>query len=40
MLAEYLAIALRNSRLYGQIADTKRSLEQLIAVGRRRASSP
>ena len=31
MLAEYLAIALRNSRLYGQIADTKRSLEQLIA---------
>ena len=31
MLAEYLAIALRNSRLYGQIADTKHSLEQLIA---------
>jgi PAS domain S-box-containing protein len=31
MLAEYLAIALRNSRLYGQIAETKRSLEQLIA---------
>ena len=31
MLAEYLAVALRNSRLYGQIADTKRSLEQLIA---------
>ncbi len=31
MLAEYLAIALRNSRLYGEIADTKRSLEQLIA---------
>ncbi len=31
MLAEYLAIALRNARLYGQIADTKRSLEQLIA---------
>jgi PAS domain S-box-containing protein len=31
MLSEYLAIALRNSRLYGQIADTKRSLEQLIA---------
>src|SRR5436853_151484 len=24
MLAEYLAIALRNSRLYGQIAETKR----------------
>jgi PAS domain S-box-containing protein len=31
MLAEYLAIALRNSRLYGQIAETKRSLEQLIS---------
>jgi PAS domain S-box-containing protein len=31
MLAEYLAIALRNSRLYGEIAETKRSLEQLIA---------
>jgi two-component system NtrC family sensor kinase len=31
MLAEYLAIALRNSNLYGQIAETKRSLEQLIA---------
>ena len=31
MLAEYLAIALRNSRLYGEIAETKRSLEQVIA---------
>jgi len=31
MLAEYLAIALRNARLYTEIADTKRSLEQLIA---------
>jgi two-component system, cell cycle sensor histidine kinase and response regulator CckA len=31
MLSEFLAIALRNARLYGQIADTKRSLEQLIA---------
>jgi len=31
MLSEYLAIALRNSHLYGEIADTKRSLEQLIA---------
>jgi PAS domain S-box-containing protein len=31
MLSEYLAIALRNSRLYGEIADTKRSLEQLIS---------
>ncbi len=31
MLSEYLAIALRNSRLYGQIAETKRSLEQLIS---------
>ncbi|MBI4562815.1 MAG: response regulator, partial [Candidatus Rokubacteria bacterium] len=30
MLSEYLAIALRNSRLYGEIAETKRSLEQLI----------
>ena len=31
MLSEYLAIALRNAHLYGEIADTKRSLEQLIA---------
>ncbi|HEX3175455.1 MAG TPA: response regulator [Methylomirabilota bacterium] len=31
MLSEYLAIALRNSRLYGEIATTKRSLEHLIA---------
>ena len=31
MLAEYLAIALRNSHLYGRIDETKRSLEQLIA---------
>ena len=31
MLSEYLAIALRNSRLYGEIADTKRALEKLIA---------
>ena len=31
MLAEYLAIALRNSRLYGEIAATKHSLEQLVA---------
>src|SRR2546425_8322066 len=31
MLSEYLAIALRNARLYGEIADTKRSLEKLIA---------
>ena len=30
MLSEYLAIALRNSRLYGEISDTKRSLEKLI----------
>ena len=30
MLSEYLAIALRNARLYGEIAHTKRSLEQLI----------
>jgi PAS domain S-box-containing protein len=31
MLSESLAIALRNARLYGEIAATKRSLEQLIA---------
>jgi PAS domain S-box-containing protein len=31
MLSEYLAVALRNSRLYTEIANTKRSLEQLIA---------
>src|SRR5262249_22619662 len=31
MLAEYLAVAIRNSRLYTEIATTKRSLEQLIA---------
>ncbi|HAM59170.1 MAG TPA: hypothetical protein DCQ64_28665 [Candidatus Rokubacteria bacterium] len=31
MLSEYLAIALRNARLYGEIADTKRALEHLIA---------
>ena len=31
MLSEYLAIALRNSRLYGEIADAKRSFEKLIA---------
>jgi PAS domain S-box-containing protein len=31
MLSEYVAIALRNARLYGQIDDTRRSLEQLIA---------
>jgi PAS domain S-box-containing protein len=31
MLSEYLAVALRNSRLYGEIATTKRSLEQLFA---------
>jgi PAS domain S-box-containing protein len=30
MLSEYLAIAIRNSRLYGEIADTKRYLERLI----------
>jgi len=31
MLAEYLAVAVRNSRLYTEIATTKRRLEQLIA---------
>ncbi len=30
MLSEYLAVALRNSRLYGQVEGTKQSLEQLI----------
>jgi PAS domain S-box-containing protein len=30
MLSEYLAVAIRNSRLYGEVAETKRSLEQLI----------
>jgi PAS domain S-box-containing protein len=30
MLSEYLAIAIHNSRLYGEIAETKQSLEQLI----------
>jgi PAS domain S-box-containing protein len=30
MLSEYLAIALRNSRLYGELADTTRSKEQII----------
>jgi len=31
MLSGYLAIAVRNSRLYGEVAETKRSLEQVIA---------
>jgi PAS domain S-box-containing protein len=31
MLSEFLAVAVRNSRLYMEIASTKRSLEQLIA---------
>jgi PAS domain S-box-containing protein len=31
MLSEYLAIALRNSKLYGEIADTKQRLEQTIS---------
>ncbi len=30
MLSEYLAIAIHNSRLYGEVAETKQSLEQLI----------
>src|SRR5262249_50130972 len=30
MLSDYLAVAIRNSRLYGEVADTKQSLEQLI----------
>jgi len=31
MLSEYLAVAVRNARLYTEIAATKRSLEQVIA---------
>ncbi|MBI2216021.1 MAG: response regulator [Candidatus Rokubacteria bacterium] len=31
MLAEYLAIAVRNARLYGDLAETERSLERLVA---------
>jgi PAS domain S-box-containing protein len=30
MLSEYLAVAIRNSRLYGEVAETKQSLEQLV----------
>jgi PAS domain S-box-containing protein len=30
MFSEYLAVAIRNSRLYGEVAETKQSLEQLI----------
>jgi PAS domain S-box-containing protein len=30
MLSENLAVAIRNSRLYGQVADIKQSLEQLV----------
>jgi PAS domain S-box-containing protein len=30
MLSEYLAVAIRNSRLYGEVTETKQSLEQLI----------
>ena len=30
MLSEYLAVAIRNSRLYGEVEETKRSLEQLV----------
>ncbi len=30
MLSDYLAVAIRNSRLYGQVTETKQSLEQLI----------
>src|SRR5204862_268519 len=30
MLSEYLAVAIRNARLYGQVADIKQSLEQLV----------
>ena len=30
MLSDYLAVAIRNSRLYGEVAETKRHLEHLI----------
>jgi PAS domain S-box-containing protein len=30
MLSDYLAVAIRNSRLYGEVTETKQSLEQLI----------
>jgi PAS domain S-box-containing protein len=30
MLSDYLAVAIRNSSLYGQVTETKRSLEQII----------
>jgi PAS domain S-box-containing protein len=30
MLSDYLAVAIRNSRLYGEVAETKQHLEQLI----------
>jgi len=30
MLADSLAVAIRNSRLYGEVAETKRSLEQMV----------
>ena len=30
MLSDYLAVGIRNSRLYGEVAETKRYLEQLI----------
>jgi PAS domain S-box-containing protein len=30
MLADSLAVAIRNSRLYGEVAKTKRSLEQMV----------
>src|SRR5262249_22697439 len=31
MLSEYLAVAIRNSRLYGGMAETKKSLERVIS---------
>ena len=30
MLSDYLAVAIRNSRLYGEVAETKQHLERLI----------
>ena len=40
MLSEYLAVAIRNSRLYGEVAETKQSLERLIQLRGRRHHLP
>ena len=38
MLSEYLAVAIHNSRLYGEVAETKQSLERLICSAGTRSS--